>query len=761
MEEDVPPNKRVEGRNGGMLPECMASDMDRNGGVTVKVIGPSFFRRRTNTEKYLILLVILLFVACVALVLVAAFTRTSDLPKNICLTANCVNTAASLLAAMDPLADPCEDFYQFACGSWNRLHTIPDDKSSISTFEVLSEKLDILLKDLLEEGLKPVDSEATKKAKVLYRSCINKSASEIIADNPLKRVLRELGGWPVLDPKWHNPDWSLELLLGELRGSFNLPVVLEQWIGPDDKNSSVNIIQIDQPGPGRLTLPSREYYLSGPEGQELLDAYYKLMVDVAVMLGADRRYAETQMKNVLDFEIELANITVPQAERHDQGLIYNNMTIGNLQSMVPRFNWLKYLMHFVVEPLTSSEEIVVYSEPYLKALNTLIQQYDRRVLTNYAIWFLIMKILPQLPNKYQGPYMEFQKVQNGILAPTIRWKHCVGFVNEAMGLALGALFVRENFPKESKDTALEMIHNIRSAFNELLQENHWMGEDTRAVAEEKANAMNERIGYPDMLTNPEELNAEYEGLNLDRSKFLENNFRILKFEAQKTLRKLRQPVNKDRWTTPPAQVNAFYSPNKNDIVIPAGILQPLFYSAHFPKSLNYGGIGVAIGHEITHGFDDKGRQFDKDGNMKEWWNAETIKDFRTQAQCIVDQYSAYRVAAINMTVNGKNTQGENIADNGGLKQSYRAYKKWVMRNGEEPLLPGINRTQDQLFFLNYAQIWCEASRPEDAIKKIRSSVHSPGTVRVLGPLSNSYEFAKAYNCPLGSTMNPVTKCSVW
>ncbi|XP_011861519.1 PREDICTED: neprilysin-2-like [Vollenhovia emeryi] len=199
----------------------------------------------------------------------------------------------------------------------------------------------------------------------------------------------------------------------------------------------------------------------------------------------------------------------------------------------------------------------------------------------------------------------------------------------------------------------------------------------------------------------------------------------------------------------------------NISVFPAGILQPRFYSQHFPKSLNYGGIGVVIGHEITHGFDDKGRQFDKDGNLMQWWNNATIKAFRERAQCIVDQYSRYKLQEVNLYINGRMTQGENIADNGGLKQAFRAYKKWVSIHGEEPLLPGVNLTHDQLFFLNYAQIWCGSMRPEEALTKIRSSVHSPGSIRVLGPLSNSEDFAKAFNCPLGSPMNPKKKCNVW
>jgi len=374
---------------------------------------------------------------------------------------------------------------------------------------------------------------------------------------------------------------------------------------------------------------------------------------------------------------------------------------------------------------------------------------------------VVMDLMPYLPPNFQKPRAMFRKVLLGVLAERSRWNMCVEWSNKEMGMAVSSLFVKDHFKHESKVVALEMIHGIREAYNELLAENHWMDEETREVAKDKANSMNERIGYPDYILNSSALIEEYDNISLQQNSFLDNIINLNKMEATKNLRRLGTTVNKDKWSTSPAVVNAFYSPNKNDIVIPAGILQPLFYSKNFPKSLNYGGIGVVIGHEITHGFDDKGRQFDKHGNLQQWWNNATISRFRIQAQCIVDQYNEYKLEAIDLNVNGKMTQGENIADNGGLKQSYRAYKKWVHLNGEESLLPGLNLTHEQLFFLNYAQIWCGSMRPEDAETKLMSSVHPPGPIRVVGPLSNSEDFAKAYGCPVGSKMNPVNKCSVW
>ncbi|XP_065291412.1 neprilysin-1-like [Dermacentor albipictus] len=681
-----------------------------------------------------------------------------DLSSKICLTPECVKTASSLLNGMDQSADPCSDFFQYACGSWNKRHQIPEDRPSISTFEVLSDELQIILKDLLEEPPNPYDNSATIKAKTLYNSCMKLNVIEEIGDQPLRVVLRSLGGWPVTEPNWTAPPWGVERLLGDLRGRFDQGVVVEQWVGPDDKNSSVNIIQIDQQL--AFGLPSREYYLKESSEKDRR-AYHRLMVEVAQLLGAEPRDAHLQMERVLALETQLANISVPEADRHDTGSIYNKMTLRALSEMVPVFNWTEYLSVFLPVEVSPDEPLVVYSVPYLQQVGQILVDTDKRTLHNFGVWRLVNYLLAYLDGEYAHKRNAFRKVMLGVSADKVRWNHCVELANKKMGMAVGALFIRDNFDPHSKETALEMIHNIREAFNELLKENDWMDTETRKVAEEKANAMNERIGYPELLTNPYELSKEYDSLVVHEDLYLDNVFNILHFEATRNQLKLRQPVNKEKWTTEPAVVNAFYNPNKNDIVFPAGILQPLFYSHHFPKSLNYGGIGVVIGHEITHGFDDKGRQFDKDGNLQPWWNNKTVQTFRERAQCMVDQYSSYVLEDVNLNINGKMTQGENIADNGGLKQAYRAYKKWVKQHGEEPLLPGISLTHDQLFFLNYAQIWCGSMRPEEALNKIRTSVHCPGPIRVLGPLSNSYDFSRAYHCPNTSRMNPAKKCSVW
>ncbi|XP_058829877.1 neprilysin-1-like [Topomyia yanbarensis] len=684
--------------------------------------------------------------------------QSSESKRQICLSEECVRTASSLLAAMDRTVDPCVDFFQFACGTWNKKHVIPEDRSSISTFEVLADQQQMILKGVLEEQADVNDNQATIKAKMFYKSCMDLQQIRRIGIKPLRYVLKLLGGWPVIEQEWVPPTTSVEYLLGLLRGVYSEPVLVELYVGADDKNSSRNILQIDQLV---LALPSRDYYLkTSSEGD--LKAYHRYMTQIAILLGGDSGRASKELLDVINFEVRLANASLPEADRHDTSAIYKKITLHQLQHEVPQINWREYLQTTLGNvKLEDDEEIVSYAMPYLIEMGRILNETDTRIIHNYAIWRFVMSIMTHMIDDYQKERVEFKKILLGIQSERHRWSQCVEWTNKKLGMAVGALFIRDNFNHDSKETALEMIHTIREAFNELLADNHWMDDETRSVAKEKADDMNERIGYPEILTNSVELDKEYINLTISKDQFLNNILKILKWEAERNMQMLRKPVDKDKWTTEPAVVNAFYNPNKNDIVFPAGILQPLFYSQHFPKSLNYGGIGVVIGHEITHGFDDKGRQFDKDGNMMQWWNNATIKAFRERTQCIIDQYSRYKINEVNLYMNGRMTQGENIADNGGLKQSFRAYRKWVNLHGPELELPGMNMTHDQLFFLNYAQIWCGSMRPEDALTKIRSSVHSPGIVRVIGPLSNSKDFAEAYNCSLGSPMNPVNKCSVW
>ncbi|KAK7483108.1 hypothetical protein BaRGS_00025676 [Batillaria attramentaria] len=627
---------------------------------------------------------------------------------------------------MDRTVDPCDDFFEFACGMWNKKNVIPEDKHSYNTFEKLHDELQITLKGLLEEGPGPHDSNATLKAKTLYRSCVNMTQITYLGDEPLREVTMKLGGWPIILPNWDNSSFSVEDVLADIRQQYNEAILIGVYVGADDKNSSSNIIQLDQPD---LGMPSREYYLNAMSESVYVKAYLNFMRGVVSLLGPPELSVEEQLLDLLEFEKKLANVTRPQSERHDTGALYNKMPISRLQELVPQMNWLRYLRRAVSPTLTSDEKVVVFAVEYLQDMMHIVETANSRTLANYLIWRVVMLLAPELTDNYQEVHIRYRMVLQGVKRAKIRWKKCVEYTNDEMGLAVGAMFVRENFRKHSKDTALHMIRDIRDAFNDLLNENEWMDEKTKAVAKKKANAMNARIGYPDFITEPDQLDAKYDGLTFEEDYFFKNILAVRAYDARRVMSKLGKPVERNEWEQAPAVVNAFYSPNSNDIAL---VLQRAF-SKIFKLRWNW-----------------RGRQYDIEGNLKQWWDNHTIQAFHERAQCIIDQYSGFKLEQTGLYIDGKNTQGENIA-----------YRKWVQKHGEEPALPGINLSHDQLFFLNYAQIWCGKVRDEEALHGIRTSVHSPGPIRVLGPLSNSKDFARAYNCPGGSRMNPVHKCSVW
>ncbi|KOX71683.1 Endothelin-converting enzyme 1 [Melipona quadrifasciata] len=629
--------------------------------------------------------------------------------------------AKIMLKYMDRGADPCEDFYQFACGNWARHNPIPKDKAAYDTFEMIRESLDSVLKELLEDptpkGLELNTDDATVKAKYLFQSCMNYEILEQRMERPLIQLLDELGGWPILRPDWDPEKFDWLLLVAQLR-LYNNDILISEWVAPDIKNSDQYVIQFDQTS---LGLPTRDYFLQ-PSNTIYLKAYKNYLIKISTLLGASLQNATTDADELIEFETKLAKITSSPDERRNVSELYQRMSIGELRTLVPQINW-------------------------------------HRTIANYLLWRFVRHRVNNLDDRFQEAKQKFYYILFGREQAPSRWKNCVAQVNSNMGMAVGSMFVKKYFDEKSKNDTLAMTREIQRSFRELLNQTIWIDDETKELATEKVNAMLLRIGYPDFILQPELLNERYKDVVIRPDKYFENTLNILQHLTRVEQDRLGSPVNKTLWNTAPAVVNAYYSRSKNRIT---GILQPPFYHRYFPRSLNYGGIGVVIGHEITHGFDDKGRLFDKDGNLHRWWKDEAIYGFHERAQCLIDQYSHYIVSEVGMQIDGMNTQGENIADNGGIKQAFRAYERWLRTNGDaDETLPGLNTSGKQLFFLNFAQVWCGSMRPEATRNKLKTAVHSPGKFRVIGTLSNSEDFAEVFHCPLGTPMNPVNKCSVW
>ncbi|XP_018319545.1 neprilysin-2 isoform X2 [Agrilus planipennis] len=757
---------------------------------------PTWWRKRTSLEKYLTLIAAIVFILAIALVIalgivlyqsnqdndgedlpygyealhsnhepaiISAFPSYDETFREVCLEPGCVHAASKVLQAMDTSVDPCEDFYQFSCGNFVRSTTIPDDKSSVTSFSLISDMLQEQLHVMIEEPIKPGDLKPFGLMKKLYRACMNKTAIEEEGLDVVKDIFKEIGGWPVLEgDNWNEEqfDWK-ELVYKFRKTGYSIDYFIDFSIGIDLKNSTKRIIDLDQ---GALGL-RREFLIKGLE-DKLVRAYYNYMVDISVMFGADKERAKKELEDSLNFEIQLANISLPSEKRRNASALYNPMTVAQLQNNYPEIPWLEYINKVIDLPeiAVDENEVVIVSVPgYISDLIRLLKKTPKRVQANYALWRAAASSVAYLTDDVRRRQLEYSTVLSGRTERESRWKECVDVATGSLSIAAGALYVRKYFHEDAKKHALEMVNDIRGEFQEILSNVDWMDEETRKNALDKAKSMTTHIAYPDELLDDKKILEFYGDLELSSEEYLKSIINITLFGTAYSFRRLRQPVNKTDWITHgrPAIVNAFYSSIENSIQFPAGILQGVFFSKDRPRYMNYGAIGFVIGHEITHGFDDQGRQFDKSGNLVDWWAPNTKTAFIKKAQCIIDQYGNYTIPELKLNLNGINTQGENIADNGGIKTAYLAYTKWLDRNGEEPRLPSMNFTGKQMFWISAANIWCSVTRLEELRQLVITDEHAPDIFRVIGPFSNMKEFANDFNCTAKTKMNPINKCSVW
>lgn len=759
------------------------------------------WKRRTSCEKWLSVIVLGALVAIVVLAvkltnlqnvkeehLTPAETDTSkhqlqkenlqqkDEKEEICLTPHCVMTASRVLRSVDLSVDPCDNFYDFACGGWIKTHEVPSDRSNLYAYGVLRDDVTRTLRSLLEEEISEDDITSIRDAKNMYKSCIDEDEIEMRNLSVIYTLLQEFGGWPMLEDtqggQWNESEFDFTELLLALLKYNNMPL-LPLWVGLDDKNNTRRIIFIDQAWFG---MTDRSFYLD-KQYSDKLQAYKTLMINTAVYLGADPDSALRDANELIEFETQLANITMRPEDRRDNEALYNKMTIRELQDNLTSpygssrfgFEWLEYIQGAMKIPdtpinITEDEEVVVNSIPYYTQLFSFLNKYSNRTIANYIVWRIMRNRITNLPKRFRDELEVYYQVIYGTSSSSDRWKSCVRYLKSAYDMVLGRMFVEETFNNKSKIESLDMIENIRTSFFETLEEIEWMDDDMKAFAREKAENIAEVVGYPEFLFDDDELNKMFRNLTMNSSLYFENVLQILQRDSKESLGYLRtlNVGGRTKWATSPITVNAFYSFQRNQITFPAGILQPPYFHINQPRSMNYGGIGFLMGHEITHGFDDSGRQYDKDGNLYNWWTEEAETKFHERAQCLVDQYGSFVSPEAGLNVNGKITLGENIADNGAVKQTFRAYRNWVKRQGkEEPNLPGVNFTHNQLYFLNLAQIRCGISRKDDAVNHILSGPHSPNRFRITGSLQNMKEFSEAFQCQNGSYMNPPNKCSVW
>uniref|UniRef100_A0A4W5PUN4 endothelin-converting enzyme 1 n=1 Tax=Hucho hucho TaxID=62062 RepID=A0A4W5PUN4_9TELE len=674
-----------------------------------------------------------------------------DQAQRLCLTKACFTVASKIVKALDRSADPCQDFYQYACGGWVRKNPLPDGRSRWSTFNSVWNQNQAVLKHLLENVTFNSSSEAERKTQFYYLSCLNEQHIEELGATPLIDLITKTGGWSITGP-WEKDNFME--VLKTVSGPYRAQPFFTVRVSVDPKNSNSNVIQVDQSG---LFLPPRDY--DGNTANE--KAYLDYMVELGLLLGGDKNSTQSQMQQILDFETTLANITVSQDKCCDKEKIYHKITIAELQLLAPAVDWLDYLSS-VLSPLdlNDTEPVVLYAKEFLQQVSDLINKTDRSLLNNYMIWNLVQKGASSLDQRFENAQDKLLESLYGTKkSRTPRWQTCIGNTDDTLGFALGALFVKATFDKHSKKIVEGMINEIRTAFKDALDHIKWMDKQTRTAAKDKADTIYNMIGFPDFILDPKELDDVYDWYDVSEDNFFQNTLNFYNFSARVMADHLRKPPNRDQWSMTPPTVNAYYMPTNNGIVFPAGILQAPFYARHHPKALNFGGIGVVMGHELTHAFGVQGREYDKDGNLRPWWQNSSVDAFKNRTECMVEQYNGFTINGTH--INGKQTLEENIADNGGLKAAYNAYQAWVQENGEETRLPAVNLTNDQLFFVGFAQVWCSVRTPESAYEGLMTDPHSPPKYRVIGTLSNSPAFAEHFQCPTGSPMNSGHRCTVW
>jgi putative endopeptidase len=643
-------------------------------------------------------------------------------------------------ANLDKTCKPCDDFFQFAMGGWMKSNPIPPEYSTWGSFTVLADRNQQGLREILEASAKADMPSGSNERKIgdFYWSCMDTAAIEGAGTKPIDALLLRISLMKSIA--------DLQVTAARLQQQ-GFGVLFRFTSNQDAKDSTKVIATALQ---GGLGLPERDYYLRTDEkSKKLRDDYSAHVARMLQLLGDAPEKSAAEAATVLAIETSLAKASMSNVDLRDPIKTYHKMKVPEVQLLTPGFSWDTYLRSLGHGEV---QELNVAQPNFFVALNAQLGSTPLEDWKTYFRWHLVDSAAPGLPEKFVDEDFDFRgRILTGAKEIQPRWKRCVQSTDRNLGEALGQLYVQKYFPPEAKTRALEMVHNLVAALRDDLQTLPWMGPETRTQATAKLQAFAVKIGYPDKW-------RDYSALRVDRSSYLQNLERSSEFEFQRRLNKIGKPVDRGEWGMTPPTVNAYNNSSMNEIVFPAGILQPPFYDPKADDAINYGGMGAVIGHEITHGFDDHGSQFDGQGNLKNWWSAEDLKNFKERAQCVSDQFDGYVVDG-DLHENGKLVLGESIADLGGLAISYAAYEKSLQGKPRPPDRDGF--TPEQRFFLGWAQVWGANERLEFARLMANTNPHPLPRFRGNGPLSNMAEFAQAFGCKKGDTMVREKVCKIW
>ncbi|HUQ98441.1 MAG TPA: M13 family metallopeptidase [Gemmatimonadaceae bacterium] len=624
----------------------------------------------------------------------------------------------------------CTDFYEYANGGWIAKNPIPPAYSSWGSFQELTERNNLVLKNVIENAARQAPTTTdpnTRKLGTFYTSCMDSTAAETAAITPLAG---ELGRVAAIT----NRDQLLAEISHLHAAGFGAGFAF--LADNDAKNASMIIAELFQAG---ISLPDRDYYLvDNPRMQGIRARYGDYVTNLFKLAGDAPDVAAANAQRVLSLETALAKGSLPRVALRDPNALYHMMTISEANALTPAVNWGNYLRDIGLGNVTT---INVATPDFFKALNTEIEQRPLDDWKAYLRWNIISRSAGVLSSAFVNENFKFGSLLTGAKEQQPRWKRCLQLSDQTLGDALGKEYVKVVFTPDAKAKMLSMVQNLRSVLRDRIQHADWMSEDTRKQALVKMDAFTQKIGYPDTW-------RDYAPLNVSSGAFINNVVSARAYSAKRQRDKIGKPVDRAEWGMTAPTVNAYYNPSLNEIVFPAGRLQPPFFALSYDDAANYGGVGGTIGHEMSHGFDDEGRQFDAQGNLRDWWTAEDAKRYSERAKVVETQYNGY-VAIDSTHLNGKLTLGENLADVVGVSIAYEAMERAIKGKDRKPI---NGFTPEQRFFLAYAQARMGVDRPERARVLVATDPHSPGRFRVNGPLSNMTEFAKAFGCKEGDPM---------
>ena len=645
------------------------------------------------------------------------------------------------VASMDRSADPCVDFYQYTCGGWKKNNPIPPDQSRWSVYAKLADDNRRYLWGVLQEASKPGQARNAVQAQIgdYFAACMDEAAIDALGIRPLDNTLKTILGFTSVD--------QIAGWLGKQHLSMQGSAMLFGFGSEQDaKNSKETIAAAYQ---GGISLPDRDYYLNDDaRSKEIRDKYVAHVAKMMTLAGDAPATAAAEARTILDIETALSKASLTRVERRDPYKNYHKLAFADLQKRTPRFKWSDYLSAAGIPGVT---ELNVQHIPFFEALNAELQGRSLDDWKTYLRWHLIHTNAPFLSGPFVDEHFDFfSRTLRGVEQNQPRWKRCVRYVDADLGEALGQVYVAKVFSPELKQRALTMTRQIEQAMEADIKSLNWMSEATKRQALNKLHSIVNKIGYPDKW-------RDYSAVKIARNEFLGNVERATVFESRRQLAKIGKPLDRGEWGMTPPTVNAYYNAQMNDINFPAGVLQPPLYDPKMDDAPNYGNTGGTIGHELTHGFDDEGRQFDAEGNLRDWWTKEDAAEFERRAKCVSDQYAQY-VVVDDIRINSQLTLGEDVADLGGL---ILAWVAWKAQTAGQSLTPRDGLTPEQRFFVGYAQWACENTRPEDERVSAKTDPHSPGKYRVDGLVVNMPEFRQAFQCKVGQPLYKEPVCKVW